>query len=305
MPHKFPEARARKGFTLIEAMVAVGILVAALGAMAGVGASLTRKARTPDDVSKGAWLAAERLNYFRSQHGALGSDLVRGSVSGFVAAGGTYYPPPADARLLGQDKNRIAAYHNVDFNRRPALFAREYLYDTAEVARSAVGGDVDSETARRRAYVPGQRFAVNEIPTTPSRVAGKQVTRVFPNTGHDATVPANVVHPDATLAIPAPRANDHLREGASVAEPTLRFVREVWVQPMHPMFPEAPAAGVPANAPAFVVAPPYGVAVTVRVFLKDRKVRNIKASPNASGTEGPGHDPRMVLAELVGIVGIM
>jgi Tfp pilus assembly protein PilV len=301
--HRRQDSRA--GFTLIEAMVAVGILVVALGAMAGLAANLTRKARAPNDLGKGAWLATERLNYFRAQHGALGSDLVRGSVSGFVAAGGTYYPPPADVRLASQDKNRIEDYHNLDFNRRPGLLVREYLYDTAEVARSAIGGDVDSEAARRRAYVPGQRYAVNEVPTTPSRVGGREVTRVFRNPETAAAAPADVVHPDGTVAVPAPRANDHLRVGASLAEPTLRFVREVWAQPMHPLFPAASAGTVPAGAPAFVVSPPYGVAVTVRVYLKDPRVRTLAATASADGKSGPGLDPRKLLAELVGIVGIM
>jgi hypothetical protein len=290
---------------LIEAMMAVGILVVALGAMAGLAANLTRKSRAPNDLGKGAWLATERLNYFRAQYGTIGSDLVSGGVSGFVAAGGTYYPPPADARLANLDKNRIGAYHNLDFNRRPGLLVREYIYDTAEVARSAVGGDVDSEAARRRAYVPGQRYAVNEVPVTPARKGGRQVTRVLRNPATTPAPPADVVHPDGTIAIPAPRANDHLRVGASLAEPTLRFVREVWAQPMHPLFPAAAVGTVLADAPAFVVAPPYGVAVTVRVFLKDPRVRTLAATPSTNGASGPGHDPRKLLAELVGIVGIM
>ncbi|MEB3327817.1 MAG: prepilin-type N-terminal cleavage/methylation domain-containing protein [Candidatus Sericytochromatia bacterium] len=305
MHHGHGHHTPRRGFTLIETLVAVGILVVALGAMAGLAANLTRKARTPNDLSKGAWLAAERLNYFRAQHGALGSDLVRGSVSGFVAAGGTYYPPPADVRLTSQDKNRIGAYHNLDFNRRPGLLVREFVYDTAEVARSATGGDVDHEAARRRAYVPGRAYAVNEIPTTPSRVGGQAVTRVFRNPETSASPPTTVTHPDGTIAIPAPRANDHLRVGASLAEPALRFVREVWSQPMHPLFPAANAASVPVNAPTFIVAPPYGVAVTVRVYLKDPRVKTLAATPSLDGKSGPGLDPRKLLAELVGIVGIM
>lgn len=303
---------ARRGFTLVEALIAVSILITGLAAMAGVSVTMTRKARTPDDAGKAAWLATERVNYFRAQGGFKANGDSHGSVSGFVAAGGSYFPPPVDPRQVSKDRNRIAEYHNVAFNRRPTLLVREYLYDTADVARAALGDDVTAEAARRRDFVRGQRFAINEIPTTPAIVkldgaAPFTVVRVVPNPESEKDPPdPEILTDDGTfVAIPAPRANDDLRGPSfGMTNRALRFVREVWVQPMHPLFPAGPAGAVAAGAPAFLPTPPYGVAITVRVYLKDPKVVRYTAGTPLNPTEGKGPDPKRLLAEMVGVVGI-
>jgi hypothetical protein len=289
----------------MEALVASVVLVIPLLALGGVASGVLKKSRTPDDLGRAAWFAAERMNYFRSQLGQQALGGSDGSVSGFVAAGGTYYPPPVDSRLM--DRNTIAAYHNLESNRRPALLVREYLYDTPQLRQAVIGGNVSGDMAARRAWVPNRRFAVNELPLTPAVVTDgtgtrRAVTRVVPNPTEDAAAPDFTRQPDDTVAIPAPRANDHLRgRSFSMAEPNLRFVREVWFQTMHPLFPPGSAGGVPAFAPAFVPSAPYGVVLTVRVFLRNPRVRTY--SPIAAGTSGPGFDPRRPLAELVGVVG--
>lgn len=295
----------RPGFTLIEALVAALVLVVSLMALGGLVAGVTRKSRTPDDLGRAAWFAAERMSYFRSQLGQRSLGRSDGTVSGFVAAGGTYYPPPPDSRLL--DRNTVQAYHNLAANRRPALLVREYLYDTPDLGRAVLEGNVSGDMPRRRAWVPNQRFAVNEIPLTPAILREGAntfgVTRVFANPIDEAEPPAPENHPDGTVAIPAPRANDHLRGRTfPMTEPALRFVREVWFQTMHPLFPAGPAGGVPAFAPRFVPSPPYGVVLTVRVFLRNPRVRLYSPVAVDAGT-GPGFDPRRPLAELVGMVG--
>lgn len=301
-----PQPRPRAGFTLIEALVAVGVLVIALGGIAGLAATITRKSRTPDDLGKATYFAAERMSYFRADLGRAATATSRGSVSGYVAAGGTYYPPPLDARPGVADPNRDPAYHNVAFNKVPTLLVREFLYDATETLDfDALTGERLGERNRKRRNVPGRSFARNEIPATPAMATGAdgalhRVGRVVPNPDA-AAAPATAAQPDGSIAIPAPRANDHLRGvGFSLADQSIRFVREVWVQPMHPMFPPAALAG----GPRFVAAPPYSVVVTVRVFRRNPLVKEF--APVATGpTRGPGYDGgKPPLAELVGCIGL-
>ena len=300
-----PAAPARPGFTLIEALVAVGVLVVALGGIAGLAATITKKSRTPDDLAKATYFAAERMTYFRADLGRAATATSNGSVSGYVAAGGTYYPPPLDARPGISDPNRDPAYHNVAFNKVPTLLVREFLYDATETLDfDALTGEKLGERNRKRRNVAGERFARNEIPVTPAMVRSggvlRRVGRVVPNPETGAA-PAPAAQPDGSLAIPAPRANDHLRgTGFSLADQSIRFVREVWAQPMHPMFPP----GVLGGGPRFVAAPPYSVVVTVRVFRRNPLVKEY--APIATGPgRGPGYDGgKPPLAELVGCIGL-
>lgn len=301
----------RRGFTVVEILIALVILMVAFVSIAGLAANITRKTRTPNLVDQATFLAVERLTYFRSQVDqpptqAPTAGLGGGLVNGYVAAGGTYYPPPLDPRAPDFNSKDFPDFNNDEFNKVPTLLVREYLYDATESM------DVDllgGQGVRKRRYIPDTTIIRNEIPPTPFQVGTNPVTRVFPNPESGA-IPANVIHADPTgnpnpsIAIPAPRANDHLRGvGFFMNDPALRFVREVWVQPMHPNF--LPATLV-VGAPDFRAAPPYSVVVTVRVYKKEFRVNTYASTNNAATPQiGLGYDPlKTPLAEMFGYVGL-
>jgi hypothetical protein len=133
-----------------------------------------------------------------------------------------------------------------------------------------------------------------------------------------------------------PRANDQFRAtaGGMALPPEIKYVREVWVQTSLPSFQRAgvdnrfPASGwlpstnfaapgtlntyggagiMPPAAQANL--PPYTVAVTVRVFARDKQTTTIAAAdPGAAmrvtATSGPGYARTKPLVTMVGYYGL-
>lgn len=292
----------RPGITIMEVLSAAAILIVALVGISTAATSGLKKSRTPGVVEQATLLAAERLNYFRTQ-----PDPYR-------AVGGTHYVFRAqDAADFNQD-----ATFNNNYNQNPALFVREYLYDTTEgVMKNAVGVDVGRDNQRQATLTGteaanGQTYGRNQIPPTFMGVGGQVLMRVVPNADTVDTTPAaaaTVPGDPAYRGMAAPRANPNLPPAVTVAIPReIKFVREVWVQTNHPSFKNAgPAAAAAANPPAAAKnLPPYTVAVTVRVFARDPqtlKYNTVVNPPTAvhnADFTGLGYDRSKPLATLTG-----
>jgi type II secretory pathway pseudopilin PulG len=284
----------------MEVLAASAILVIAMAAISSTVSMALRKSKTPGQVEAAALLAAERLNYYRSQ-----ADPYR-------AAGGTHYTDPA--------VNALEDNHN-SFNRTPRLFVREYLYgpSTNEQVSRTSGVDQRSATQRRRNLtgVAGN-WAYNQIPVTPAGVS-----RVLPNVDNPTVTPVPfamaLLPTGATTQVLAPRANARISPAGTPADRNIRnvdikFVREVWIQTHFPrsmgfIWPDAVSGNfVSPPAPARNL-PQYTVALTVRVFARDPRTWTLGPLPAngdvpRDGTTGPGYDPRKPLASFVGYFGL-
>lgn len=287
----------------MEVLSAAAILIVALVGISMAATSGLKKSRTPGIVEQCTLLAAERLNYFRTQ-----PDPYR-------AVGGTHYvfraQDPADFNL-------DPAFNN-NYNRNPTLFVREYLYDTTEgVMKTAAGVDAGRDNQRLATLqgngtetLNGQTYGRNQVPPSFIGVGGLTLMRVCPNDGSAGAMgpPAPAVPDPSYRGMAAPRANPNLPPGVNGAlPPEIKFVREVWVQTNHPSFTAAgPAAPAAANPPASARnLPPYTVAVTVRVFARDPQTLKYNPTTNPATAvrnadfSGPGYDRSKPLASLTG-----
>lgn len=291
----------RRGFTLPEVLIASTILVIALMGVGGMVANLMRKATAPNLAEQATIFASERLAYYRGQ------------VRPYQAVGGTYYPPPE--RRDQVDINADPTYHNAGYNRHAVLFVREFLYGQDE-GQSGKNGATDPNAGSDSGYynadrtpAAGLRYGRNEVPPT-----NPAWDRVVANDDRDLNpVPAPVppINKPGTLIAYAPRANSELVAGSLLGE-SVKFVREVWVQTNLPYFPAGADANFDATLPAALAPPqigalpPYTVAVTVRVYPRDRAHRQYTAGEfiGATGT-GRGYDrSRPPLAEVSGYFGL-
>jgi prepilin-type N-terminal cleavage/methylation domain-containing protein len=282
----------RPGFTLPEVLITVVVLTIALTGVISVAGVALKKSANPDKVVTAALLCNERLNYFRGQ-----ADPYR-------AVGGTWYKPPLDNEIDYNDSAYSNSHHNAgpsfNCNQNPALFVREYLYDPSANQKDTSGVD-QGLTKQRRANVPGRNFGYNEIPSTPQVWA-----RVFPDVGDAATAvaPPGLALPPGTQWTGtgrAPRANNHIRASSAAnnlsTNGEIQYVREVWVQTNIPKFsPAAPFIAIGPDTQAAV--PPWTVAVTVRVFARNPRIRSYTAAQL-------GYDQRKVLAMAVGYFGLV
>lgn len=254
------KVKSRTGFTLIEVVVASTVLVIALFGIMAAAFNTYRKSDITDEYTTASLLAAERLDYFRSQRDP------------YKAVGGTWYPPPLD-RKRDVDFNQDNQVH-VIANDSPTLFLREYVVSTSENRfrdplrdlgktgqrqRNASAATIDEASARR----------INWIPDTPETIpaglpgAGSKVDGIIPNTDVEGTLtrvqqlPAKATSKGGTADRPfnfyrAPRCNEILEfdpgaltpvvtgqklRGATIRNlsPSVRFVREVWIQTNHPL----------------------------------------------------------------------
>lgn len=230
--------RSRRGFTLIEVLVTTVVMSIAFSALLGMLLGAMRQAKKPNQPAIASKLAAERLAYFRSQPNP------------YLAAGGTYLPPPRDSRNK-TNFNVLDGYFN-NFNAAPTMLVREFLYapDTqaGEASRKYQDREVNGRTAATGTTYTSMSWALNEVPATLAKWQ-----RVLPNNdllaaGHADLQPntTGVAGPDGAASYfygVAPRANDRLRGAAfvPVGEPdSLAYVREVWVQTSNPSFLNTP-----------------------------------------------------------------
>jgi hypothetical protein len=301
-------ATGRRGLTIVEVLVAAVALLTAIGGMALLVSKLLATSRAPDKLAQATLLASDRLAYFRSQPDP------------FRAAGGTHHAPPPPG--AAQDFNRLPAYNN-NFNARPYLFVREFLYGQSERRfRNPDGTDRGRANQDRApsvddAEAPDGRldYAINEVPPTPV-----EWVRVMPNND-------TLARTDAALKVvttaegfrygAAPRANDAIRHGAAL-DGSIAFAREVWVQTNHPYMPPAGvqtpdfSGGSPFDPLQLVqdVLPPYVVAVTVRVYARDARTRSFNTAVLAAGMprgadgSGIGYLRSQPLAQAVGYFGL-
>lgn len=249
---------AKKGFTVLEVVVASSVLVVALvGVMSGAFAVL-RTSKNSDLTLQAANLASERLAYFRS------------CPNPYIAVGGTYYPAPENPRTH-RDYNSIdwwQGFHNV-WNDRPVLLVREWLYGTTEPTARSVLNNANPTNALARKFAqtnagaPAADLPINAIPPMPKSIPGTgtqtaTVAGVYPDWFNN-TAGARLVEPRPIFVnsppggepaapqvafIPAPMANERFRgltgltdgsEGAGELPRTIKFVREVWVQTNSPL----------------------------------------------------------------------
>lgn len=290
----------RRGFTVVEVLVALAVLVVGTAGVTGLVATSMARSGKPGLAEEAAFFAAERLNYFRSQVDLADTD--GGLVNGFVAAGGSYFPPPSVPGQPDLSADETCNNYQDDagtlMNRVPVLFVREYLYESTESKDHDLTQLLGQRNQRRR-FIEGQTFARNEIPPTPMYLPGnKRVGLVRPNDESKPTPGAAMGLASGTVAIPMPRANDDLRGvGANLSDRTLRFVREVWVQLNNPMLGDT--GTLSPGAPAFEIAPPYTAVVTVRVYLKEPRITAYDKI--TAGNAGVGYfSNKPPLAEMVG-----
>jgi hypothetical protein len=285
----------------MEVLSAAMILVVALVGISMAATSGLKKSRTPGLVEQAALLAADRMNYFRTQ-----PDPYR-------AVGGTHYTFRAQDAA---DYNIDPQYNN-NFNDFPVLFVREFLYDTTEgTMKTAAGTDTGRDNQRASNLiggagdtVGGQVWGRNQVPPSFSNVGGTTLMRIGANPGTSGTAgPAlpNVAPDPNYRAMVAPRANANLPPGVGQPLPAdVRFVREVWVQTNHPAMPTV-GAGQPAAMnppPPATNLPPYTVAVTVRVFARDPQTQLYDPTKVPPGS-GPGYNVNKPLAVLFGYFGL-
>lgn len=358
-------ACGRAGFTLVEVLIAAGIMVIALSGILSLAFNALSHAKAPANVQQALKFAQERLDYFRAQPNP------------YMAVGGTYFEPPEGGpRNYAPDYSQPPAGSDVNiiFNKKPALFLREYLYGVDEhgLGKDAGGNDAGRTDAQGRSQLSAaegaagsRKYGINEIPPTPTTVhdaaTGKdlEVSGIVPNRDDSSDFDGTSAYIDygfkVTPAIGgpaptpdyytfAPRANDDVRPAAGGApfDPAIKFVREVWIQTNNPNFSttycpkksdnEDTSAnseldkfgGLDQNSDALVPAvipeiPPYVVAVTVRVFLRDVQTKTFDLNAPAafdsvrmgadktaerSSTDGPGYDRRHPLITLVGYYGL-
>lgn len=344
--------KQRGGFTLVEVVIAASVLVIALFGILSMAFHTYKKSDVADEAITASNLASERLAYFRSH------------INPFKAVGGTFYAPPKARNEIDLNQDRgtnRANLHNI-WNATPTLFVREYVYATSESRfknpTTLQDEGRDSMKARHAqsdpTVVAEAQSRRNFIPPTPMDAT---IDGIFPNWGNTVAPPAATTvsqsmqldgtNPQTFTFQPAPRANDALRGAGGVINqlpPSVRYVREVWVQTNHPL-------GAPFNAgadevvaaltrtfPAFYTSgagttvidnqirrgantgmgagvasiriPSWVVTVTVRVFVRDAQVRNILNNAGvgkirgAGGFEGIGYDPTRPLATAVGYFGV-
>ena len=333
--------RARLGFSLVEVLIASAVISSALLAILGAVSVIFKSSRNTGVVMTAALLATERLDYFQGQ------------TNPYIAAGGTWYPAPFRRNEL--DMNQVQDLHN-RFQRiadvTPYLFVREWLYDTTEKRYSDNSAVPDQ--GRRGQAGRSTGAAVNVIPPTPVFFPAppdpnsRPVSGVFPNLNNppnlaDVSVPNNW-ETNTYRFIPAPRANAvdpftgaNIGNGSALP-PSIRYMREVWVQTNQPELTNAPVgcpwAGLtgptefplvtyPAGSlwrPAAVGAnsvPPWVATVTVRVFARDPLCRTwnrngpvldgstaATAYTPANRVNSMGYDPRRPLAVVTGYFGL-
>jgi len=283
---------SNRGFTLVEVVIASSVLVVALAGIMAAAFSTYRNSDLGDEYATGSLLAAERLDYFRSQRDP------------YTAVGGTWYPPPAD-RKRDVDFNLDRSLHVIQ-NDTPTLLLREYLLATDERRYNDAIRDVGQAGKQQRnasaaSAAEAAARRINWIPDTPERVptgllgAGGDVDGIIPNSDLLAAVPAPIVQ---VAGVPiskttgsatktfnfmrAPRANEALifnpagtlasaypLRGVMTDLPkAVRFIREVWVQTNHPLGRPFGSAGdaLPGGAvtlPQFYITNP-GDIPTVR-----------------------------------------
>ena len=261
--------RPRSGFTLVEVVIASMVLVIALFGILGAAFNAYRKSDIGDDYQTAALLAAERLDYFRSQRNP------------YQAVGGTFFDAPADRRQV--DFNTDPQVH-VIANEQPRLFVKEYLFNPTETPGSDALGQDHGRKARElrnRDFGASGEVALNWIPETPRfihisntgdpLVDDPRLDGVVPNTDIMPTgvglvqVRTGQVQSVITVGplqeaiggaggssrtfryIRAPRANEQIfftTGGAGIdtrgnllsdLPAAIRFVREVWIQTNHPL----------------------------------------------------------------------
>jgi hypothetical protein len=267
-------------------------------ALVGVGLAMTqaaKKSSAPHKVEMASMLAAERLAYFRSQ------------LDPFRAAGGTHYIFTTNS--AGGDLNNTPAANN-NYN-AGVLFVREYLHsaDEGQQINTLTGIDDGKANQRLRTFrgAAAGDLAINQVPPTRSGV-----DRVAQSVDGATAAPAA---PAGVVTIAAPRANANLPGGTGTPiPPTIKFIREVWVQTNHLIHTGNGGIVTPAlvvRPDAAVNLPPYTVAVTVKVFARDPKTRAYIQAPAASTVpyrdgqwRGPGYDPTKPLAVMTGFFGL-
>ncbi|MDB5100873.1 MAG: hypothetical protein JWM80_5294 [Cyanobacteria bacterium RYN_339] len=311
----------RRGFTLVEVLIAAGIMVIGLTGILSLAMNAVKRSDAPEKVQDAIKYGQERLDYFRGQSNP------------YRAAGGTWYLPPELPDTNNFNDSTTGINCNVVFNTAPALFVREYLYGFNEhrYGNDVAGVDPGRKAAdaRRTAVMTlaARVFAANEIPPTPNTVtvagAVKIVKGIVPNPDKALEpTPGNasyIYNGFATVNGPStfyfsymPRANDKFRATAAgmPLPKEVQFVREVWVQTSLPPFAKAGLTGFfpsdgtiastnlsnPGNLNGYgglgfsppatqTNLPPYVVAVTVRVFARDAQQSNIIATDPGAGNE--------------------
>lgn len=349
-------ARARGGFTLVEVLIAATIMVIALFGILGTAFSALKHAAGPENVQQSIKLGQERLDYFRSQPNpylAAGGTYYEPSPGGPRSYLPDYSRPPAGngvnivfnngpslfvrEYLFGFDEHRSGSTNN----------------GTNMVDNGRTLAENRSRVAAQGAPGAARNYGPNEIPPqaltvyTGGTIPDTPVDGIVPNPEDNAKWSGDSTYVDKGVAVGATggvtkyftfaqRANDGIRAtaGGATCPDAVKFVREVWVQTNNPNFTtdECPQIGVTLEGaglgnqggiqafqpPQIKNLPPYVVAVTVRVFARDKQTKQISLAdagmdgararvrliPEATGIVGPGYDRQHPLVTMVGYYGL-
>jgi hypothetical protein len=341
-------ATNRGGFTLVEVVIASSVLVIALFGILSMAFHTFTKADVNEDAIAAANLAAERLAYFRAHdnpfRAAGGTFYAPPRARGRVDLNQNVRTVRADLHNVWNVRPVLLVREWLYANSERRFGNRGADIDDGRQ------NQIDRHSATKRVnfvpLVPSDAAGVfpNDGTNGTAPTFRNTSPAAYPISFDNGTTQTFKFYP-------APRANDAIRGAVNAPNFTadLRFCREVWIQTNSPLgapyingatdntasngaptWPAFYGTGGGGNALVNAIArgaqsstsggvntlrmPEWVITVTVRVFARDPKVRNLDpTASNATGAYGPvrsnlttgwGYDPTRPLATAVGYFGV-